>query len=111
LPFNFSAHGFSVSHLSEYLDIGSDLDIVGNGNPLGGSGPRPDSQPNFDCYRYHVEKPEHVGANGLDHPKRMFDLTDGLIARGYSDADIKMILGGNAVRVLSKIWSSTGSAN
>jgi len=48
---------------------------------------------------------EHVGTTGLDHPKRMFDLTEGLIARGYGDADIKMILGGNAVRVLGKIWS------
>jgi membrane dipeptidase len=35
----------------------------------------------------------------------MFDLTEGLIARGYSDTDIKMILGGNAARVLSRIWS------
>jgi membrane dipeptidase len=52
-----------------------------------------------------VDEPEHVGTTGLDHPKRMFDLTEGLIARGYSDADIKMILGGNAVRVLSTIWS------
>jgi membrane dipeptidase len=52
-----------------------------------------------------VDKPEHVGTTGLDHPKRMFDLTEGLIARGYSDADIRMILGGNAVRVLAKIWS------
>jgi membrane dipeptidase len=48
---------------------------------------------------------EHVGANSLDHPKRMFDLTEGLIARGYSDPDIEMILGGNAARVLGKIWS------
>jgi membrane dipeptidase len=88
----------------EYLAVGSDLDLVGNGNPIGG-GFRPDSQPNFERYRYHVDKPEHVGTTGLDHPKRMFDLTEGLIARGYSDADIKMILGGNAVRVLSRIWS------
>lgn len=88
----------------EYLAVGSDLDLVGNGNPIGG-GFRPDSQPNFERYRYHVDKPEHVGTTGLDHPKRMFDLTEGLIARGYSDADIKMILGGNAVRVLGKIWS------
>jgi membrane dipeptidase len=35
----------------------------------------------------------------------MFDLTDALISRGYSDGDIKLILGGNAVRVLGKIWS------
>ena len=34
----------------------------------------------------------------------MFDLADGLIARGYSDAEIKLILGGNAIRVLGKIW-------
>jgi hypothetical protein len=28
----------------------------------------------------------------------------GLIGQGYGDADIKTILGGNAVRVLSAIW-------
>jgi membrane dipeptidase len=36
----------------------------------------------------------------------MFDLTEGLIGRGYSDADIKLILGGNAIRVLTKIWAA-----
>ncbi|MBI2682061.1 MAG: membrane dipeptidase [Acidobacteriales bacterium] len=41
---------------------------------------------------------------GLDHPKRMFDLTEGLIRRGYSDEEIGLVLGGNAVRVLSEIW-------
>jgi membrane dipeptidase len=89
----------------EHLAVGSDLDVMGLGNPIGGGGFRPESQPNFDRYRYHVDKPERVASNGLDHPKRMVDLTEGLIARGYSDTDINMILGGNAVRVLSRIWS------
>jgi membrane dipeptidase len=87
----------------EHLAVGSDLDVMGYGNPMGG-GARPDAQPNFERYRYHVDRAEHVATNGLDHPKRMFDLTDGLIKRGYSDADIKLILGGNSVRVLGKIW-------
>jgi membrane dipeptidase len=90
----------------EHLAVGSDLDIMGNGNTIGGSGKGPESQPNFERYRYHVEKPQRVATSGLDHPKRIFDLTEGLIARGYSDADIKMLLGGNAVRVLGKIWSA-----
>ena len=36
------------------------------------------------------------------HPKRMFDVTDGLIRRGYRDEDIKLILGGNAMRIWPK---------
>ena len=89
----------------EYLAVGSDLDVFGLGNPVGvGDGFRPESQPNFDRYHYHVEKPEMVATTGLDHPKRMFDLTEGFIRRGYSDPDIEMILGGNAVRVFGKIW-------
>jgi membrane dipeptidase len=87
----------------EHLAVGSDLDVVGYGNPMGGGG-RPDSQPNFARYKYHVEKKDHVATTGLDHSKRMFDLTEGLISRGYSDTDIQLILGGNAVRVLGKIW-------
>lgn len=87
-----------------HLAIGSDLDLVGNGNPVGGGGFNPASQPNFERYGYHVDKPDHVAVTGLDHPKRTFDLTEGLIRRGYSDADIRGVLGGNAVRVLGAIW-------
>ena len=42
--------------------------------------------------------------DGLDHPKRTFDLTEALIRRGYSDSDIEGILGGNFKRALSQIW-------
>jgi len=47
---------------------------------------------------------EKIDIEGLDHPKRMFDLTEGLIRRKYSDAEIEGILGGNFIRVLSEIW-------
>jgi membrane dipeptidase len=46
---------------------------------------------------------------GLNHPKRMFDLTEGLIRRGYSDAHIALILGGNFRRALAEIWSPAGA--
>jgi membrane dipeptidase len=46
---------------------------------------------------------------GLDHPKRMFDLTEGLIRRGYSDAQIGLILGGNFRRALAAIWGPAGA--
>jgi membrane dipeptidase len=36
----------------------------------------------------------------------MFDLTEGLIRRGYSDANIQLILGGNFRRVLTQIWTT-----
>ncbi len=87
----------------EHLAVGSDLDVVGNANPIGG-GFQPSSQPNFERYGFHTGTDGRIAVDGLGHPKRMFDLTDGLIRRGYSDADIRLILGGNAVRVLSGIW-------
>ena len=88
----------------EHIAIGSDLDLVGNGNAVGGGGFNPASQPNFERYGYHVDKPDHVAVTGLDHSKRIFDLTEGLIRRGYSDSDIRAILGGNSIRVLGAIW-------
>ena len=87
----------------EHVAVGSDLDMVGNPNPIGG-GMDPKKQPNFDRYRFHTDSAGKLTITGLDHPKRMFDLTEGLIRRRYGDADISAILGGNAVRVLTNIW-------
>ena len=87
----------------EHVGVGGDMDVVGNPNAVGG-GMQPSSQPNFERYMVHNDPDGRITIKGLDHAKRMFDLTEGLIKRGYSDADIKLMLGGNAVRVLGQIW-------
>jgi membrane dipeptidase len=86
----------------EHVAVGSDLDVVGNPNPVGA--PEPPPPPNFDRYHVHRDPEGRITVAGLDHPRRMFNLADGLIRRGYSDADIALILGGNAIRVLGGIW-------
>ena len=50
---------------------------------------------------------DKIDIEGLDHPKKVFDLTDALIRRGYGDDDIRAILGDNFKRVLGEIWSQS----
>ncbi|MGE0439231.1 MAG: dipeptidase [Gemmatimonadales bacterium] len=90
----------------EHLAVGSDMDVVGNPNPVNAPTQSVPATPNFERYRLHVDAEGNrlLTIKGLDHPKRSYDLTEGLIARKYSDADIRGILGGNAVRVLGEIW-------
>jgi len=74
----------------EHVGIGSDVDLAAadpaTGRPLA---------------RYAVR--------GLAPARRVFDLTEGLIRRGYSDHAIELILGGNFQRVLGEIWSAEES--
>lgn len=90
----------------EHVAVGSDMDVVGNPNPVNGATMSVPATPNFDRYRMHFDTngERMLTVSGLDHPKRMFDLTDGLIRRGYSDTNISAVLGRNAARVLSTIW-------
>ena len=43
--------------------------------------------------------------DGLQYQHKIHDLTEGLIRRKYSRADIELILGGNFHRALSSIWN------
>jgi membrane dipeptidase len=89
----------------EHVGIGSDMDIEGNASPTRAPDDPPTwDAPNFDRYQMHMNEQGRESIAGLDHPKRVFDLTEGLIRRGYSDADIALVLGGNFERVLSEIW-------
>lgn len=90
----------------DHVAVGSDMDLIGNPNPVNGATQSVPPTPNFDRYQMHFDaKGERLlTVAGLDHPKRMFDVAEGLIRRKYSDANITAILGGNAARALSTIW-------
>jgi membrane dipeptidase len=53
--------------------------------------------------RTHQTRPRYV-VRGLRHARRTFDITEGLLRRGYRDQQIELILGGNFRRALSAIW-------
>lgn len=92
----------------DHVAVGSDMDVVGNPNPVNGQTMSVPPTPNFDRYRMHFDAKgdRMLTVDGMNHPKRMFDLAEGLIHRRYSDANITAILGGNAQRVLSTIWQA-----
>jgi membrane dipeptidase len=90
----------------EKVGIGSDIDLYGYD-----AMPAEDYKRLKDSYKGSYAFRDKIDIEGVDHPKRMYDLTEGLIRRKYSDGDITGILGGNFVRVLGEIWkgSATGS--
>ncbi|HTA40943.1 MAG TPA: membrane dipeptidase [Bryobacteraceae bacterium] len=63
----------------EHVGLGSDTDLDGRG--------------------------QGADIAGLNHVDRVFDLTEGLIRRRYTDEQILMILGGNFQRALNQIWA------
>lgn len=85
---------------AEHLGVGSDIDLYGYDKMP----PELNKQLRAG-YKGSYGFREKIDIEGLDHPKRMFDLTEGLIRRKYSDAEIQGILGGNFARVLKQIWT------
>jgi len=83
----------------EHLGIGSDIDLYG----YDAMPPELNKQLRAG-YKGSYAFREKIDIEGLDHPKRMFDLTEGLLRRKYSDSEIEGILGGNFERVLGQIW-------
>lgn len=47
---------------------------------------------------------DKIDIDGFDHPRKFFDLTEELIRRKYSDANIIAVLGGNFRRLLGTTW-------
>jgi membrane dipeptidase len=62
----------------EHVGLGSDFDL--------------DPHPSYDI-------------PGLNHSNRIYELTEGLLRRGYADRDVLLMLGGNFQRALQQIWS------
>jgi membrane dipeptidase len=84
----------------EHLGIGSDIDLDGYDDMP------PEEYKRLKAgYKGSYAFRDKIDIEGIDHPKRVFDLTEGLIRRKYSDADIRGVLGGNFKRVLGEIWN------
>lgn len=84
----------------EHLGVGSDIDLYG----YDAMPPELNKQLRAS-YKGSYGFREKIDVEKLDHPKRMLDLTEGLIRRKYSDKEIEGILGGNFKRVISQIWA------
>ena len=70
----------------EHVGLGSDVDLDGRDGALA-----PKKKNDLD---------------GVTYARKVFELTEGLIRRKYSQADIKLILGGNFQRALTSIWEA-----
>jgi len=70
----------------EHVGIGSDVDLVGRD--------------------LHIRPRKRWDLDGIDYSRKIFDLTEGLIRRGYPSESIELILGGNFQRVLATIWDA-----
>ena len=83
----------------EHLGVGSDVDLHGYDDM-----PPDEYEALKSAYKDSYAFRDKIDIEGVDHPKRMFDLTEALIRRGYTDDHIRGILGGNFQRVLGEIW-------
>jgi membrane dipeptidase len=84
----------------EHVGVGSDAGI--ESNDLGSPALLKEMLAKADP-RYHVHG-EHEIVAGLGGTTRMYELTAGLVRRGYTDEHVRLVLGGNWARVLKEIW-------
>jgi membrane dipeptidase len=86
----------------EHVGVGSDAGI--ESNDLGSAEVLKDMLTKADP-RYHVHGEREVVA-GLGGTTRMYELTAALVRRGYTDEQVRLVIGGNWARVLKAIWLS-----
>jgi membrane dipeptidase len=93
----------------EFAGIGTDFDLETEDNPAYMEGRKKmfaqvDGE-RAKKYRMHTNDEYLVGIEGINHPKRTYDIVEGFIRRGYSDETVRMILGKNFLRAGREIFS------
>ncbi len=102
----------TIEHMVDHIDhvvklVGIDHVGIGSDSDLNGYDDMPADQRKELLAMY---KPSYafrgkLDTDGYDHPRKIFDLTEVLIRRGYSDGNIMGILGGNFRRLLEATWT------
>jgi membrane dipeptidase len=88
----------------EHVGIGTDTSLVTeDAEPLEVRRDRLTNAP--PEYRTHSDESWLIGVAGLNHPLRTFDVVEGLIRRGYSDEEIRLVIGGSFARALEAIFT------
>jgi membrane dipeptidase len=83
----------------DHVGFGSDADLNGYDDM-----PADQLKQLRESYKASYAFRERIDTDGLDHPRKIFDLTEALIRRRYSDENITAILGGNFKRLLAGTW-------
>src|SRR3546814_4912469 len=83
----------------EHVGVGSEADLQGYDDMP------PDQYEMLKAgYKASYAFRDKIDTDGFDHPKKIYDLAEELIRRGYSDANIQAVLGGNFRRLLGDTW-------
>jgi membrane dipeptidase len=86
----------------EHVGIGTDSDLKGYDQMP------PDQYKQLKAgYKSSYAFRDKIDTDGFNHPRRIFDLTEALVRRGYSDSNVQAILGGNFRRLLAATWTDT----
>ncbi|HSC07215.1 MAG TPA: membrane dipeptidase [Steroidobacteraceae bacterium] len=84
----------------EHVGIGTDSDLNGYDDM-----PEEQRKKLMAMYKSSYAFRDKLDTDGFDHPQKIFDLTEALIRRGYSDDNISAVLGGNFRRLLGATWT------
>jgi membrane dipeptidase len=95
-----------IDHVSklvgiEHVGIGSDADLNGYDDL-----PADQYAKLKASYKASYAFRDKIDTDGFDHPLKIYDLTEELIRRKYSDANIRAVLGGNFRRLLAQTWGA-----
>lgn len=83
----------------EHVGIGTDSDLLGYDHMP------PDQYAKLKAgYKSTYAFRDKLDTDGFNHPRKIYDLTDALLRRGYSDGNIQAVLGGNFRRLLADSW-------
>ena len=83
----------------EHVGIGSDSDLMGYDDM-----PKDQYEKLKAAYKASYAFREKIDTDGFDHPRKTYDLTAALLRRGYGEANIQAVLGGNFRRLLGATW-------
>ena len=85
----------------QHVGIGSDADLHGY-DAL----PADQYKKLKESYKSTYGFRDKIDIEGFDHPRKFFSLTDEMIRRGWNDADIVLVMGGNFRRLLGEVWTA-----